>query len=64
MLENVEEALANPPFAGNATLIDDGAVAFNTVVGNLLVVALHLWLMRGKYRAGARQPPVSVCCEA
>ena len=39
-------------------------VAFNTIVGNVLVVALHLWLMRGKYRTGARQLPVRACCAA
>jgi hypothetical protein len=39
-------------------------VAFNTIVGNVLVVALHLWLMRGKYRAGSRALPVRVCWEA
>ena len=39
-------------------------VAFNTIVGNILVVALHVWLMRSKYRAEVRPLPVRVCCEA
>jgi hypothetical protein len=39
-------------------------VAFNTIIGNLFVVALHIWLMRGKYRMESKQLPVGVCCEA
>jgi hypothetical protein len=39
-------------------------VAFNTIVGNVLVVTLHLWLMRGKYRAASQPLPARACCAA
>lgn len=38
------------------------SVAFNTIVGNLLVVALHFWLMRDKYRSRVSLLPVRACC--
>lgn len=39
-------------------------VAFNTIVGNLTVVALHVWLMRGQYQVKYTALPVRVCCAA
>jgi hypothetical protein len=38
------------------------SVAFNTIIGNVLVVALHFWLMREKYRSNVRLLPVRACC--
>jgi hypothetical protein len=38
------------------------STAFNTIVGNMLVVALHFWLMRGKYRAREVTNPLGNCC--
>lgn len=40
------------------------SVAFQMITGNLVVGALHLWLMRGKYRVGLTPLPVRTCCEA
>ena len=56
-------SLDSPLLLGPAHALASG-VAFNTIVGNLLVVALHVWLMRGKYRAGSGRLPVRACCAA
>ena len=40
------------------------SVGLQMVVGNILVVGLHLWLMRGKYRLGLTPLPSGACCEA
>jgi len=39
-------------------------VGEQVLVGNVLVGALHLWLMRAKYRSAPRALPVRVCCAA
>jgi hypothetical protein len=39
-------------------------VAFNTIIGNLLVVALHIWLMRPRYQNAAASLPARACCAA
>jgi hypothetical protein len=40
------------------------SVALQMIVGNLLVVALHLWLMRAKYQTAPSPLPVRACCAA
>ncbi len=39
-------------------------VAFNTIVGNLLVVALHVWLMRPRYQEATAPLSARACCAA
>jgi hypothetical protein len=39
------------------------SVGLQMLVGNLLVVGLHLWLMRGKYQIAPPQLPVRTCCD-
>ena len=46
---------------GHATA---SSTALQMIVGNLLVVALHLWLMRGKYQIAPSPLPVRACCAA
>ena len=40
------------------------SAALQMITGNLVVVALHLWLMRGKYQIASSPFPVRVCCAA
>ena len=40
------------------------ATALQRLVGNAAIGALHLWLMREKYRSASRALPVRACCEA
>jgi hypothetical protein len=56
-------SLSSPLVIGPEHTMASG-VAFNTIVGNLFVVALHVWLMRSKYRLEVRSLPMRVCCEA
>jgi hypothetical protein len=39
-------------------------VAFNTIIGNLLVAGLHVWLMRDQYQMKSTPLPVRACCAA
>lgn len=40
------------------------SMALQMITGNVIVVALHLWLMRGKYRVGVGNLAARECCAA
>lgn len=40
------------------------STAAQMIIGNLLVVALHLWLMRGKYQDASSPLQMRACCAA
>lgn len=40
------------------------SVALQMIVGNAVVVALHLWLMRAKFQAAPYPLPATACCAA
>jgi hypothetical protein len=39
-------------------------VAFKTIIGNLIIAGLHVWLMRSKYHVESSLLPVRLCCQA
>jgi hypothetical protein len=54
-------SLDAPPVTGTEHSFAS-AVAFNTIIGNLIVAGLHVWLMRGQYQVKSAPLTVRACC--